>query len=243
MVSMERILAVLVDRLVKIYAERLVSVTLYGSAAFGDYHRRYSDLNVLCVLTRLGADELEQGEALVRWWKDLGHPPPLFMTEREVAASADSFAIEFSDMLERRKVLHGRDAVADLKVDSQHYRIQVEHELRAAFLRLREHAVAVMSDRDELVRLCLQSVSTFCLLGRHALLLSGVRVGTEKREIVERLAQVLGEGVAPLAMLLDVREERRAPQELDAGTLFRNYLAAAEGLVDYVDRLGTGGKS
>jgi predicted nucleotidyltransferase len=241
-VSMERILAVLVDRLERIYAERLISVTLYGSAAFGDYHRRYSDLNVLCVLSRLTADELEIAGPLVRWWSELGNPPPLFMTEPEVSASADSFAIEFSDMRERRKVLYGKDVVADLNVDPRHYRIQVEHELRAALVRLREHAASAMADRDELVQLCLQSLSTFCLLGRHALLLAGRAASTEKREIVQQLTEVLGEAMAPFGLLLDVREERKAPQELDAGSLFRSYLIAVEQLVAYVDRLGTGGE-
>jgi predicted nucleotidyltransferase len=239
---MERILAVLVDRLERMFGERLVSVTLYGSAAFGDFHRRYSDLNVLCVLSRLTADELELAGPLAHWWSELGNPPPLFMSEQEVTASADSFAIEFSDMLERRKVLHGKDVVADLNVDPQHYRIQVEHELRAALVRLREHAAPAMADRDELVQLCLQSVSTFCLLGRHALLLRGRAAATEKREIVQQLTEVLGAGMAPFGVLLDVREERKAPQELDAGSLFRNYLIAVEQLVAYVDRLGTGGE-
>jgi predicted nucleotidyltransferase len=240
-VSMERTLAVLVDRLVKIYGERLVSVTLYGSAASEDFHRRYSDINVLCVLERLTADELEIVEPIVRWWRDLGNPAPLFMSENEVAASADSFAIEFSDMRERRKVLHGRDVVGALTVDPQHYRIQVEHEVRAGLVRLREHAAVMMSDRDQLIGLCLQSVSTFYLLGRHALLLGGVRVGTEKREIVQQLTAVLGESMASFALLLDVREEKKAPQELDPDTLFRKYLAAVETLVEYVDGLGTGG--
>ncbi len=48
---MERVLNELVERLTKTYQDRLVSVVLYGSAAVGDHHGRYSDLNVLCVLS------------------------------------------------------------------------------------------------------------------------------------------------------------------------------------------------
>ena len=43
---MERTLKELVDRLTKTYQDRLVSVILYGSAAVGDHHGRFSDLNV-----------------------------------------------------------------------------------------------------------------------------------------------------------------------------------------------------
>ena len=55
---MEQKLEELVYRLRKAQRERLVSVILYGSAAAGDHHGEYSDLNVLCVLTRVTPAEL-----------------------------------------------------------------------------------------------------------------------------------------------------------------------------------------
>jgi hypothetical protein len=39
------------------------------------------------------------------------------MTEEEAQNSADSFAIEFRDMKERRKVLYGPDVIAHLKIE------------------------------------------------------------------------------------------------------------------------------
>ena len=41
------------DRLRKAHSQTLVSVILYGSAAGGDHHGQYSDVNVLCVLTEV----------------------------------------------------------------------------------------------------------------------------------------------------------------------------------------------
>ncbi len=234
---MERILAVLVNRLVQALDDRLISVILYGSAAQGDYHGRYSDLNVFAVLSKITPEELTVSDPIFAWWRELGNAAPLLMTEEETRSSADCFAIEFSDMRERRQVLHGRDVIADLAIDPHYYRAQLEHELRSKLLRLRQQAASVLSDRDALLKLCLESVSTFCVLGRHALLLGSGTVGFDKREVVEQLKQRVGGDFDSFDELLAVRRRDAAPQEIDPATLFRKYLESVGQLIGYVDRL------
>src|SRR5262245_29386379 len=84
----------LTSRLERAYLDRLVSIILYGSGATGEHHARFSDLNVLCVLKQITARELVEGEPVLRWWRDKGHPSPLLMSEEEAHNSADSFPIE-----------------------------------------------------------------------------------------------------------------------------------------------------
>lgn len=234
---MDRLLAQLVENLTKAHGERLVSVILYGSAADGSYHGRYSDLNIFCVLTAITPRELADAEPVFKWWRELGHPTPLLMTEAEARTSADSFPIEFHDMQERRKVLAGRDVLAEIAVERRHWRPQLEHELRVMLLRLRQRAAAVLSDRDALLKLCLDSVSTFCVLGRHALLIAGKESGWAKRDIVNALDEQLGSRMSSFHALLDVREGITAPQEADPATLFGNYLERIQELIAFVDRL------
>jgi predicted nucleotidyltransferase len=234
---MERLLVVLVNRLIREFGDSLVSVILYGSAAAGDHHSRYSDLNVLCVLSKLTPAELEKSGPIFRWWRELGNPAPLLMTEDEVRSSADCFPIEFSDMREYRKVLHGKDVIAELQIDQRYYRAQLEHDLRAQMLRLRQQAAGALKDRDELLKLCLESVSTFCVLGRHALLLAGRAAPMDKREVVRALGAALEADMDSFRSLLDIREGKAAPQEGDPVTLFGKYLARIEQLIHYVDRL------
>jgi predicted nucleotidyltransferase len=234
---MERLLAVLVNRLVREYGDALISVILYGSAAAGNHDRRFSDLNVFCVLSKLTPDELAKSGPIFRWWRDLGNPSPLLMTEEETRSSADCFPIEFADMRESRKVLHGRDVVADLVIDNRYYRAQLEHDLRAKLLRLRQQAAGVLGDRDQLLNLCLESVSTFCVLGRHGLAIGGFAVPMDKRRIVRVLADSLDTDMSAFDQLLDIREGKTAPQEGDPATLFGKYLASIERLIQYADRL------
>ena len=234
---MEPLLTELVEKLKKTFEERLVSVILYGSAADGDHHRKYSDLNVLCVLARITPVELGDSERIFHWWRQLGNPVPLLLTEMEVRTSTDCFPIEFQDMKDRRRVLYGVDVIDNLEIDRSFYRAQVEHELRAKMLRLRQQAAQVLSKSDALLRLCIDSVSTFCVLGRHALLLAGIDASWHKREIVQQLGETAHIDTAPFNTLLELREEKKTRLEIEAGALFEQYLQQVQAMVEFVDRL------
>lgn len=227
----------LTDKIREALGDRVTSVMLYGSAASEtDHQDAFSDVNVLCVLKDLTPRELADAEPVVRWWRDLGNPSPLMLTEDEVRTSTDVFAIEFSDMLERRRVLWGGDAIAGLVVDRSFYRAQVEHDLRAKQLRLRQKAAAVLTDKEALLRLMLDSVSNFCVLARHAMLLAGIAVGTAKRDIIAHLGEI-GIDAEPFTALLEMRERTRPPRDVDAPDLFRRYLGQVGRLVQFVDAL------
>lgn len=233
---MEQKLQELVDRLRKTQRDRLVSVVLYGSAASGDHHENFSDLNVLCVLTRVTPAELAEAEPIFKWWRAQGNPSPLLMSQEEVQNSTDCFPIEFHDMQEQRRVLFGPDLIEDLVVDKTFYRAQVEQELRGKLLRLRQKAGGVISDKQALLRLMIDSVPNFLVLSRHALLVSGLPAGSQKREIAKSLAGV-GADPSPFDTLLDMREQKKKAGDVDPESLFASYLRQIETVVAHVDRL------
>jgi hypothetical protein len=227
----------LVERLTKTYQERLVSVMLYGSGAVGDHHGRYSDLNVLCVLREVTPRELGDSAPIFRWWRKLGNPSPLLLSREEVRTSTDCFPIEFHDIRERHRVLAGEDVAQDLAVDDSFYRAQVEHELRAKLLRLRQKAAGVLSARDLLLELMADSLSTFCVLFRHALLLHGVDARFEKSAIIDQAAEKFGIEPSPFRSLLDLREQKIKARQIQPGPLFERYLKEIQVVIDAVDRL------
>jgi Nucleotidyltransferase domain len=234
---MENLLNQLVDKLTKALGDRLVSVVLYGSAAAGDHHEGFSDLNVLCVLNQVTTSELAQTESVFRWWREKGNPSPLLLSEHEVATSTDCFAIEFHDIKAHHRILRGKDVITSLQVDDSFYRAQVEHDLRAKLLRLRQKASGALSDKDTLRRLMAESISTFSVLFRHALILHGVEAKTKKRDILEQARETFGIDPAPFAKLLDLREERVKPRDVEPQGLLESYLKQISIVIDAVDRL------
>jgi hypothetical protein len=234
--AMERLLAELVDKLRKAYGERLFSVVLYGSAAVPGSKDQLSDFNVLCVLREISDVELSASEPIFRWWREMQNPSPLLLTPEEMRSSADCFPIEFHDIREQHTILHGEDVVAELAIDDRFYRAMVEHELRAKMLRLRQKAAGILSDKELLLRLMADSVSTFCVLFRHVLRLRGAAPKFEKHEVVSAAEAELGISPQPFLRLLDLREGKLKPKDVDALPLFRQYMAQIQTAISAVDR-------
>jgi hypothetical protein len=230
----------LTERLKKTFGEKLVSVVLYGSAASEDWNRSFSDLNVLCVLQQISPQELRASQPILHWWRAAGNPPPLLLTAEEVQSSTDCFPMEFRDMQQYRRVLFGADVIENLVVDHKFYRAQVEHELRAKQLRLRQRAAEVLSEPDRLHRLMADSVSTFCVLGRHALILDGQAAVWSKREIVAALEKTIGYALTGFGDLLAARADPKVKlQGAGSVALLDRYLMDVAALVHFVDKLGT----
>jgi len=160
----------------------------------------------------------------------------LLLSEDEVRNSTDCFPIEFHDMQEQRRVLFGQDVIASLVIDKSFYRAQIEHELRAKLLRLRQKAASVLADKHALLRLMIDSVSNFLVLSRHALLVSGLPSESSKREIATSLGGI-GVDASPFNTLLDLREQKKKPASVDTESLFASYLKQIEAVVAHVDRL------
>jgi hypothetical protein len=232
---MDKVVQQLVEKLQKAYGDRLVSVVLYGSAAAGDHQEKFSDYNVLCVLSRIAPRELSDSEAIFRWWRELGSPSPLLLTEQEV--ETDCFAIEFSDMKRQHQLLAGKDVVSTLVVDRTFYRAQVEHDLRAKLLRLRQKASGMLSDAGLLRRLLLDSLSTFCVLFRHALILHGADGPAAKRDVIARASERFGFDPLPFDKLLAIREQQLKAREVEPIALLGAYLDAINVVIQAVDRL------
>jgi hypothetical protein len=235
--ELEQKLNELVTRLKSRFGDRLVAAILYGSAATDDWNQRASDLNVLCVLNRISSRELSESQPLFHWWREQGNPPPLLLSELEVKTSTDCFPMEFQDMKAHRRILHGTDVIADLEIDRSFYRAQVEHELRSKLLRLRQKAADVLSKKEDLAKLLSDSVSTFCVLGRHALILSGREARWAKRDVVADLEKVLALRFDAFHSVLNIRADGKLPADFNAVLLFEKYLTEIDALVTFVDQI------
>lgn len=233
---MEELLDEFKKRLLDAARDNLKAIVLYGSAACGEYHKDHSDLNVLCVIERVGAAEIEALHSPVSWWRKKGHPSPQFFTMAELRASADIFAIELLDMKERHRMLYGDDFFGELKVPMQLHKQQVERELRTNAIRLRQGILAIPPRDRVVVRLMDSSISAFVILFRHALIALGESAPDGRREIIEHIARLVGANPDAFLAVFDVRQGRRKSSELDAAETLKAYVALVERVSDEVDR-------
>ena len=233
----EQLLGEFVQKLRAAAGENLTSVILYGSAAEGEFHPEYSDVNLLCVVRDTSFTSLNKIAAAVEWWRKKKHHPPLLVTEKELKDTADVFSIEFIDMKQRHRILHGSDVLSDLNVPMHLHRSQLEYELREKLFLLRQHILLAGSDEKALWEAMLNSLSSFTTLFRHALIELGKAGRKHSREGVQELASRLNFDAAAFVQLMDVRARTSDRKQFRAGDVASRYLAGIEQVAAAVDTM------
>jgi len=230
-------LQALAKKLDEAFGSGIVSVILYGSAAADDWQERASDLNILCVLKTISTAEMKRAEPIFQWWAKQGNVAPVLMTEAEMTHSTDCFPIEFHDIQERRRVLMGRDLAAELPIDFRYHRAFVERELRSKQIRLRQKAVELLGQPERLVKLMTDSISTFCALGRHALILGKRPAKWKKQEVLAAMGEATGERLGAAQRVLGIRESGKKPAAQEVLGLLDEYLRDVDVIAGFVDSL------
>jgi len=226
-----------VSRLREAAGPNLKSVILYGSSVAGGYVPDYSDVNLLCFLGETSFAAISAIGPAVEWWAKQKHRAPLLMTTEELRRSADVFSIEFLDMRQNYRVLHGEDVLNGLEIPMKFHRTQVEYELREKTILLRQRLLVAVGNAAAKKELLLRSVPAFATLSRHALIALGSPVPASKREAIQQLAAKAEFDPNPLLRLLDLREGKIASEGLNLDQLFAQYLESVEKITAAVDAM------
>jgi hypothetical protein len=214
----------------------LKSVTLYGSAAAGDFVPGVSGTDVFILVERLGADELTAVSEPLARWVQAGNPLPQLLTQQELVSSADVFPIELLDMKQSQRILFGSDPLSDIRIDMQHYRMQLERDLKTRLLMLRNRFLTCANDEQRVTSLMLASVSTFLVLLRAALRLYNDAVPAEKADALDQLAKQMKFDPQPFLAVLDLKNRQINSPPQEPLRLFASYLASIGQVVQCVDR-------
>jgi hypothetical protein len=235
MLAREEKLIEMVRRMQEAAGDNLQSVVLYGSAAGGDYHAHKSDLNLLCILKSAKVADLSRIASVVRWWcGQLREPAPRIFTQEELLHSADVFAIELLDIGQAHRVLFGDDAVADIEVPMNLHRAQVEHELRTALQKLRDHFLRASDDEQQLREIYGKSISSITVLLRHALIALDETPPVDKGEMYKRIEELTGADAAVFELGRALRDNHPASEIRRA---YGKYLEAVEFVIRALDAL------
>lgn len=226
----------LVEQLRKAFGDDLRSVVLYGSAAAGEHIAKRSDYNVLVLVDSIDLEFLHREAAIARAWAEAGNPPPLTLTVQEWQRSSDIFPIEYADILERHRVLHGAPPFDGISVRRADLRLQLEHQTMGKLLQLRSGILASGGERKRLVELLAASLSTFMVIFRAVLRYHGEEAPTDYVALCKRLAVLTGIDTKQFARVVrHVRgEEKLSEQEVTP--VLAGYLAAARQIAQYIDQ-------
>jgi hypothetical protein len=227
----------LVSQLRAAYGDALNSVVLYGSAAAGEHIPKRSDYNVLVIAKSLPAEKLRAAAAVGAAWSASGNPPPMTLTVDEWRGSSDIFAMEYSDILERHKVLYGEPPFEGITVARGDLRLQVEREAMGKLLQFRQGVLAAGNDGKRQLMLLEASLSTLMVVFRGVSRLSGDSPPPDNEALVATIAAKGRFDAGPFTRV--VRHVRGTDKLVarDAEPVISGYLDGLQQLVAYVDRL------
>lgn len=229
----------LVKQLQGAYGPTLRSVILYGSTVAGEYIAKKSDYNVLVVLDAVPLDRLAAVGAVLRAWSEAGNPAPMTFTSAEWRSSSDVFPMEYADILERHRVLHGEDVTNGIQVARSDLRLQVEQQALGKLLHLRRGAMAAGDDGGEQIRLMEVSLSALMVVFRGVVRLTGEIPSQDYAALSADVAQRAGFDAAPFIRVVEhVRGARKISRE-EAGKVLAGYMAGMEALAGWIDRYST----
>lgn len=232
----------LVHKIKAAAAENLRAIILYGSAATEEFHAKHSDLNILCVVNQADAARLEVLHGPFEWWTRRGQKVPLVFTAEELQRSADIFAIELLDMKSRHRILYGENVLPGISVPLRYHSIQVERELRANWLRLRQAILAAPHKSKAYLEIMTASFSSFAALFRHALMALGEPPAETRREAIDRIAKFAGADAAGFHSILGVREGKLSERDLNMENTLNQYFTFVAAVTEKFDRQLEAGK-
>jgi predicted nucleotidyltransferase len=225
----------LVTQLKAAFSADLSSVVLYGSAAGGDHNPKRSDQNVLVIVKQVPMSAAKAIAATARAWADAGNPPPMVFTEREWRASSDVFPMEYADILERNRVLHGAPPFDGISVRTEDLRLQLENEAMGKLLHLRRAFLANAADDKKLLEMMGGTASAVMVIFRAVCRLHGEVPAADNAQLVDqvaRLAQLDGKPFQGAIMMARGSAPIPAAGALDAAA---RYVGGMEELVRHLD--------
>ncbi len=220
------------------FGAQLKAILVYGSMARGEFDEGRSDVNLLVLVEPMDVAVLGRARKLFEWWLEFGYSWPLLFTPEELGGSGDAFPMELMDIAAAHRVIEGDYQFEAPRIDPNLHRAQLEHELRSKVLRLRQKAILAMGDGKALLRLMEESVSTFLVLLRHALIARGLEAPRGRLELIalaEAKGFVLGQ---PFRTILDLRVGAVSPKSVEPVQLFEEYLSGVQSLTRIVDQTG-----
>ncbi len=193
----------------KAFGSDLVSLVLFGSAAEGRL-RASSDINLLLVLERFDAVEVDAFRAPLRAAHAAARVQAMFMLRDELPAAAELFAVKFSDIRVRHRVLHGPDLVAGLVIPPEALYLRTREVLLNLVLRLRERYTRVSLREEQLVQAIADTAGPLRAAAMAILQLEGRQAAAPKAALESIVADLADAELTQTLAILSAARERGA---------------------------------
>ena len=215
-------------------SDGFVALYLYGSALEPGWDPKRSDVNLLLVAKAMPATTIRSLSEVWPRGGPMGAPANLVaMAADQVLRAGDTFALEFSEVKNRGRLLAGEDIVAGLEIPADSLRHHLEREIRVLNVRLRRVYLESRDDGKSLVAALADAVGTVVAVARGVSYLRGSQIPLTAESALESAADWAGTEPRPWLEAWHIRRDSNPP--ITADSLFLDFLDATSQLMRRVD--------
>ncbi len=211
--NVSRNLADFVSRACEVFSENMVSVVLFGSAAEGRL-RSSSDVNLMLVLKKFDVSQVN----LIRENLRVSHAAirlgVMFILESEISDASEAFAVKFTDILTRHRLLFGTSPFLNLEVSRAATIQRLRQVIVNLTLRIRERYALISLREEQLVPIIADSTGPIRACAATILALEGNKQSNPKEALQVLTGQFVGQNWSDILNNMSTAREQK---ELKSG--------------------------
>ena len=196
-----------VKQLEDILGDNLLSVIMFGSQVSVEPENLKSNINLMIVLEHLTSDDLKNISKPVQKWVKAKNPIPVVMGKAEWYSSFDVYALEYSDIKDKHRVVYGTNLAKDINVDKHYLRLQCESELKNLYLKFRNSYLLNMNSDGEMKKLADNVIKTLLVIFRGVIRLKGDLVPEASEYIILQASNYMDLDCNLLIKMAKIREK------------------------------------
>lgn len=209
------------------FGDRLEGLLIYGSAVRGEFLPGRSNLNMLLVISDCDAATLKLYAPVHKRWSKEQIVVPLLLTDWDIRSFPSVFPLEFLELYENHRVLHGRDPFVGLHVDTRILKDAVAQGLAGNVFRLRQRFVEGGGTNDAVSILLPLSITSTVPLMRGLQRAMGVPVLSQSDAVITDIAKRFNVDLQAFQDALLLKRGQITPGPGEIPRLFDRYLKAA----------------
>ena len=180
--NVTRIITSFVDITTQVCSDNLVSIVLYGSAAEGRL-RPTSDVNLIIVTKSFEVSQINQLRDELRIGYAAIHLNVMFILESEIPVASEAFAVKFTDILSRHRILHGIEPFTHIEISRAATLQRLKQVVVNLMLRLRERYALVSLREEQLIPIIADSAGPIRACAVSILTLQGEKPNSPKEAL------------------------------------------------------------
>jgi len=218
--------AVVLQDLHHIFGGRLQALVAYGDP-------QVTPALSLALVHAISTDDLNACASRASAWHRAGCATPLLLTRDEFAGSLDAFPLEYGEILDTHRVIHGNDPFSGLTIRDEDVRRECETHVKSLLLHLRENFIESRGRPVDVAALVTESAPAFAQLLRRLARLDGESPSTSQElttyatNRIRLESRVVGDVLA--------LTKTASVAGVDPARLFPDYLSAVEAMWQFVD--------